>query len=143
MDLKTLLKYDFWANEQWLAVFEREEPSASVRSIYEHMLAAQAIWADRCGLSPEMASRDLRACTMALSARWIQGVADTEPSTVVHYQNSKGIAFERSFEEIVRHVVNHGSYHRGQLRGHYEQLEQVVDTDLVIFLDALRSGEIA
>jgi uncharacterized damage-inducible protein DinB len=31
------------------------------------------------------------------------------------YRNSKGTAFENTFKDVLFHVINHGTYHRGQI----------------------------
>jgi uncharacterized damage-inducible protein DinB len=33
----------------------------------------------------------------------------------IHYSNSKGQAFSNSIRDILFHVINHSTYHRGQI----------------------------
>ena len=40
-----------------------------------------------------------------------------EPERVVHYQDMKGNPYTSKLWEIVLHVVNHGTHHRGQVSG--------------------------
>lgn len=40
---------------------------------------------------------------------------EREPDEIITYQNSKGITFENSIQEIFFHFINHSTYHRGQI----------------------------
>ncbi|MQA90344.1 MAG: hypothetical protein GEU90_08915 [Gemmatimonas sp.] len=53
---------------------------------------------------------------------------------VVAYQNTAGAAFESTFWQMARHVVNHSSYHRGQVATLLRQLgHRPPATDLIAF----------
>lgn len=34
---------------------------------------------------------------------------------VISYKNSKGLSFENSVQDILFHIINHSTYHRGQI----------------------------
>jgi uncharacterized damage-inducible protein DinB len=54
---------------------------------------------------------------------------------LVHYLTSEGIDQKNSLEEIIEHVVNHGTYHRGNLTAMVWQLgETSVSTDYIFYL---------
>ena len=65
---------------------------------------------------------------------WEALVSTRASSEVIDYRSFDGRPFSSSVEEIARHVVNHGSYHRGQvalmlcLSGHAP-----INTDLIAF----------
>ncbi|HLF35466.1 MAG TPA: DinB family protein [Cyclobacteriaceae bacterium] len=54
----------------------------------------------------------------------------------ISYRNIKGDPYENIAEDILFHIVNHGTYHRGQIITMLRELEivQVPNTDLVNFL---------
>jgi uncharacterized damage-inducible protein DinB len=56
------------------------------------------------------------------------------------YQNLQGKPFENSYEETLFHVVNHGTYHRGQITTMLRQagVQQVATTDLIAYLRELK-----
>ena len=62
---------------------------------------------------------------------------------VLVYKNMKGDPYENVVEEILYHLVNHGSYHRGQLvtmlRG--AGVTQLVSTDLIAWFREQRQNK--
>lgn len=118
--LGEMLEYDLWANRRWfLHLQERGFPEPDA-GILRHALAASEIWLRRCeGNSPTaMPAPELSERTMvALSADWKAVVANIEGNPLVAYRRTNGQALETRFFDIARHVVNHGTYHRGELRG--------------------------
>jgi uncharacterized damage-inducible protein DinB len=62
-----------------------------------------------------------------------------DPNRVIEYKNLKGDAFAKPVWEILLHVVNHGTYHRGQIAAMLRQLGHVPpSTDFIYFVDGLR-----
>ena len=60
--------------------------------------------------------------------------ADPELTQVVRYRNSKGEDCESTIEQIVLHLVNHDSYHRGQLAHRMRELGLTPpSTDLIVY----------
>lgn len=61
-------------------------------------------------------------------------------SSLYAYKNMKGDSFEDSYEETLFHVVNHGTYHRGQIISMLREagLTKVVSTDLIHYLRTLK-----
>jgi uncharacterized damage-inducible protein DinB len=45
----------------------------------------------------------------------MRSASDADLTYVLPYKNMKGEAFEQEVKEIVLHINNHGTYHRGQL----------------------------
>ena len=37
------------------------------------------------------------------------------PNDKIEYPNAKGVLFSNTIADIINHVINHGTYHRGQL----------------------------
>ncbi len=54
--------------------------------------------------------------------------------TIIDYTTTKGVAFSNSVEDIFYHVVNHGTYHRGQLITELKQQGVTpISTDYIFF----------
>src|SRR5690349_20714514 len=102
-----------------------------------HIHEAQIAWMDRIQerKRPEEeydnAPIDL-ASLRATNAEWkeLAGSADLEARKTARRPDGSQYSFRVG--DIARHVLNHGTYHRGHLRGlaHAEGLEDFEDTDL-------------
>jgi uncharacterized damage-inducible protein DinB len=57
-------------------------------------------------------------------------------STRYAYKNMKGEPFENTYEDTLFHVVNHGTYHRGQVITMLREagLKQLPSTDLIHYI---------
>jgi len=148
--------YNRWATERTLdaaaalsvADLDRDMGNSfpTVRSTLVHILSAEWIWLRRWkGESP----RDMPAGWDALDlqgirsawnavdaerAEWLAGLTDADLDRVVAYHNTRGEPHARTIWQLLRHVINHSSYHRGQVTTMLRQLGAgAVSTDLVYF----------
>ena len=123
MEMREILhqsfQYDLWANEQWLSVLEKLEPADVAKDIFGHILFAQHLWLQRCISVEEVAEipSDLNQATTELNRAWQDLIRISDPYAYVSFNTMDGNASFRMLEEIARHVANHGTYHRGELRG--------------------------
>ncbi len=123
---KKLFDYDFWANERMLSAMEATpEMSEEAVKKMSHVLMAKALWISR--LVPGMPAVDLKALLNSAQRRSMntelkEGM-DRYFSTLRYddlakktaYKNTKGIPFENILSDILAHMANHGTYHRGQI----------------------------
>ena len=151
------LTYNLWANErmghllmaQSDAILNAEQKSSftSVTKTVMHLLDAEIIWLTRLkgqsltdwpskkftGTKADMLQGLVKTSTELLQL--IKEKGDEFTSQVIAYKNMKGDPYTNRVEEILYHVVNHGTYHRGQiitmLRG--AGVEQVVSSDLIVW----------
>ena len=64
----------------------------------------------------------------------VSGLDDTELDRVVRYRNFKGEDHASPLWQLMRHMVNHSTYHRGQITTMLRQLgHEAVSTDLVVY----------
>lgn len=91
-----------------------------------HIQAARLIWLARLTGTPgptevffEHAEiGDVERMTAEADTGWdryANNLADAEIARVAHYANMRGEAHHCPVADIVTHVFNHGSYHRGQI----------------------------
>jgi uncharacterized damage-inducible protein DinB len=143
MELRILLRngfdYDLWANRVWidaLGGFNRYLDRA--QETLEHILAAQQIWLDRCGATvfPEQENVRLQELFEITARAWQVMLEESDGDEPITYANSRGEVFTNTIAQIAYHVLNHGTYHRGQLRGLAEAdgFDGFPETDLILFL---------
>ncbi len=133
-----MLDYDRWATSRWLVALPNLQNLGRAHEILEHMLSAQQIWLGRIGveMSHGQANVPLAAVFDGLHGLWRRVAEEAALEEVITYKTSTGDEFQNSIGEIAYHVVNHGTYHRGQLRGlaESEGFSGFPDTDLILFL---------
>jgi len=157
-DVLLLLAYNSWANAQLLDLAARLTPdqltrdlSTSHRSLHEtltHILAAEWVWLKRCqGSSPKAlldpkqfpdlsALREKWAEVEQEQAAFVAWLSDESLDRVVRYTNFRGEEWEYSLRHVFQHVVNHSTYHRGQVMAMLRQLGAAgVMTDFLAYID--------
>jgi uncharacterized damage-inducible protein DinB len=161
MDKQTiddLYRYNRWASTLLLesaSTLTREQfvdivPSSfpSVRDTLVHILWAEWVWLQRWnGTSPRTAfePKDFPAAE-AVASRWakvhagqadfLRSLAERDLARIVRYVNLRGETWEYALWKQLLHVVNHSSYHRGQLVTMLRQLGAAPpSTDLLVFYD--------
>lgn len=149
------LTYNLWANErighllmaQEESILNAEQKSSfpTITKTVFHLWDAEVIWLTRmkggtladwpsksfAGGKPEMLHGLIKSSTELL--QFVSEKGETFPQQKLIYKNMKGDAYENSVEEILFHLVNHGSYHRGQIITMLRcaGVTQVVNTDLI------------
>ena len=155
-EVQELYAYNRWANRRVLDTAERlsaDELSkdlgssfASVQATLVHILSSEWIWLSRWrGTSPTGAPKAWDLSTLdAVRARWqeveagqaefVKGLSKASLSEVLEYKNLQGQTFREPLGQMLRHVVNHSTYHRGQIATLIRQLGHTpVSTDLIRF----------
>lgn len=155
-EVHQLFAYNRWANDQLLGAaaalsaeqFARDMGSSfpSLAATFAHILAAEWVWLSRWnGVSPDGLPSDWGNETHTdLVRRWRRHEADQsrfldslDPARLtapLSYRNTKGDAFIVPLEHLIRHVINHSTYHRGQLTTMLRQLGSTAPaTDYVLY----------
>lgn len=66
---------------------------------------------------------------------FIQTLDPTDFDQMISYQTSNGISFETALKDILTHLINHGTYHRGQIiQLLKEERAEVPSTDFILFV---------
>ncbi len=66
---------------------------------------------------------------------WVNNATDAALDHVFHYQNTKKEQFKQPVYQMILHVFNHDTYHRGQLINMLRQLgvEKLPQTDFIVW----------
>ncbi len=124
---KRLFAYNAWAQEKVLATLEAMDPKQvdeSLLKVTSHILTASQTWLSRLMVVPPMdMSKSLtlvecRELFESLKKNWknyLEGLSEEDLMKKKDYQNTKGVAFENNLSDILAHLVNHSTYHRGQI----------------------------
>ena len=143
-DLNNLVDYNYWARDRVLDAVsaltleqftcDLGNSFSSVRDTVAHICDAEYIWVTRWrGGQPigfQKAERiadvaSARAEWMNLEAGVREFVRELGPAgveRVIEYKDFRVAIRSNAFWEMLQHVVNHGSYHRGQITTMLRQL---------------------
>lgn len=155
-EINDLFAYDRWATRRVLdavaaagaEAYGRELVSSfpSIRDTLVHMLAAHWVWLQRWkGVSPTgqpegWAGMDLDALAVAWSAveaeqaGLLAGLSEGDLDRVLDYRDTRGREFSQPLWQLLRHVINHATYHRGQVVSLLRQVGAAPpSTDMVAF----------
>ncbi len=156
-EVRELFSYTAWANAlvfEAASTLSEEQLGHSVASSFPsvggtlaHMVGAEWVWLRRwLGESPsgfpdwvaKPSWADLRARLSAVEQErdvFVAGLSDADLSQLVSYRNLAGHAFSDPLGGLIRHLVNHSTYHRGQIATQLRQLGfKPAGTDLIVFL---------
>jgi len=152
-----LSAYHIWANQLLLNTIEqlpeekqKQEVSSSFNSLYKtvlHMWSAESIWwqrmklLERINIPAETFNGDMKELAMSLLQQdrqwneWISNAQEHHLEHVFQYQNLKGEQFKQPIYQMLLHLFNHGTYHRGQLVTILRQLgvEKIPATDFIVW----------
>lgn len=110
-------EYDYWATSAWLAAVPSMPDSKRPLEVLEHMAWAQTTWIGRVRPGIAIPKGSLEARLKALNDEWVSVAMSTDLREVLDYKTTTGEPYRTEVAAILRHVIDHGTYHRGQLRG--------------------------
>ncbi|MBY0434959.1 MAG: DinB family protein [Cyclobacteriaceae bacterium] len=156
------LAYTVWANEKLSAKLHtldekllKTELVGSFPSIEKtllHMWNAELIWLSRLkGSNPSVwpltdfsgGKTELLNGLVQSSKDVLAFIESSGPAFLqskIQYKTIKGDSFENEVEELLFHLVNHGTYHRGQITTMLRQLgiTDPPSTDIIFYLRAIK-----
>ena len=136
--LRLQLDYSAWATQRLLdaaATLSPEEltrdfqtADKSVLGTLAHIFAADRVWLSRVLAQPRTTFLDQEESNLALLQTewpallqrwnvWIQGLNDADVEDTISFQDLRGRPQANQVWQIVLHVVNHATHHRGQVSG--------------------------
>ncbi|HEV8383457.1 MAG TPA: DinB family protein [Candidatus Acidoferrales bacterium] len=151
-----LFEYDAWANHRLLDAaaaltpeqFTRDLGSSfpSVRDTLAHIMFGQWIWLERwndrspksfpsAADFPDLASLRKRCAEIEADLlAFVRGLTPERIAEVAEYKTLTAGTFSAPLQYTLQHLVNHGTYHRGQVTTMLRQLgAKSVSTDLSLF----------
>jgi len=155
-EIRRLYAFNRWANLRFLDaldVLSDEELSRDLKSSFPtvlatltHMYGAEWIWLERwCGRSlAPLPDAGALTSVAAVRVRWdalwadqqafLDGLGDADLERPLTWRSMAGGDYSSRLGDVLRHVVNHGTYHRGQLATLLRQLGRAAPaTDLVYY----------
>ena len=157
--IQLLYRYNRWANDQVFASVLRltadqffqdcESSYGSVRNTLAHIVWGEWVWLMRWkGTSPKtMWEFSEFKDSRALEAKWIElereqsefvrTLVDQDLHRIVAYRNLQDEPWEYPLWQAMAHLVNHSSYHRGQVASLIRQItrESPLPTDFLVYID--------
>jgi len=152
------LAYNDWANKKLAEILSLVEPSLTdtespssfntIRKTIYHVWDAQEIWFTRIQ-GNEISNWPSQSFTgnfeegLKLFTENSKALFDFIESkdrafldTNIHYKNMKGVAYAQPVEDILFHLVNHGTFHRGQVVTMLRTLghTNLQSTDLITYM---------
>jgi len=154
--IRLLYDYNAWANHRVLDAcatlkeeqFTRDLGSSfrSVRDTLAHIMDVEWLYLERWnGRSPtDLPPAESYPDQANVMVRWegierdLSGFVRTrnaeDLAQAIDYRNTKGVAFSNPIWETLQHLVNHSTYHRGQVATLLRQLgTKPASTDLILF----------
>lgn len=142
-----LFNYDQFANKSILkAILDAGKPQQAVK-LMAHLLAAQQIWLNRCKGLPAIGGAlwpDWKADTFEWlidenHTQWLDFIEGLEPEDfqrVIQYKNSRGDGYENQLEDVLAHLINHGTHHRAQAGQQlkFAGFEKLPITDYIFYI---------
>jgi uncharacterized damage-inducible protein DinB len=157
-DLRELVDYNYWARDRIFEAVSALTPEqyaramgnsfSSVRETLVHVYSAEWVWLSRWqGVSPTAPlSADQWPDLPSLVTSWTElegkiravvgSVTDAGVGKVIEYKLLSGQPGRSPFGSMIQHVVNHGTYHRGQVTTMLRQMGAAPpkSTDFITFV---------
>lgn len=121
--LTDLFEYSYHFNKEMIKIISENLSKTDDKtiSLINHILNAQQVWNSRIlnekpfevwQINPIEGLEEINGKNFNNA---IHILADYELDQKIEYRNSKGIRFENSIFDILFHIINHSTYHRGQI----------------------------
>jgi uncharacterized damage-inducible protein DinB len=155
--LHRLASYNLWANKKICkfildagdSIADETIKSSfhSIRKTLYHTWDAQVIWSKRLHGDPantwpshNFTGSLSEAASLFIESsedyvRFTEKMNDSAAESIITYKALDGTAYVSSVEEIIMHVMNHGTFHRGQLISmlRIAGADQLGSTDMIRF----------
>lgn len=155
-EVQALYAYNEWANERILSataeldqeVFTTPRGSSfsSIRDTLAHIVTSEWVWLRRWHGESPTAPPEWESLREASALRrklaeieadrrvFLDELSDEDLVKPLAYRNIKGDEFRQPLVEQLLHVVNHSTYHRGQIATLFRQAALAAPTtDLIVF----------
>ena len=154
--LQQYAAYNTWANKKILETAKllseeqiNKDIVSSFPSVYKtvlHLMEVENVWWERLKLAEHTTLSgwftgnfdELSKKLLELSQQWHDWIQNANEVNITHvfaYQNSKKEHFKQPVYEMLLHLFNHQTFHRGQLVTMFRQLglDKIPPTDFIVF----------
>lgn len=142
-----LFDYDSSVNRQLLnRLSGLSSVEEKTQDIFAHLLSAKKVWIKRLNgedLSGVVIWPDLQwnECEVLIKENeeayrsFLSEKTEDDLKAKLYYQNSKGTDFQTPIQDILSHVLIHGSHHRGQIaKAIREAGAEPINTDYITYV---------
>jgi uncharacterized damage-inducible protein DinB len=144
-----LYQYNAWSNLRVLNCIQRQNVNdEKILSVMGHVVAAQFLWLHRIKALPPPDVKlwgsytlpQLIALSEQAGKQWLDFVQSNDNfNRELTYTNYVGDPYVNNVETIMIHLVNHSSYHRGQIAMLLRQKGfEPINTDLITYDRVIR-----
>jgi len=119
-----LFEYNLWANQKFGEILKDSAfKNPKILTFISHILNAQLIWIDRINgkgsetkVWTEYPIESAVDKLLVSSQAWLEMLEnESDFDRMISYQNSLGTSHSSVIYDIISHVANHGTHHRGQI----------------------------
>jgi len=143
--LTQLLAYEKWANKKILdALKTLPEQDERCLELMAHILLVQMVWHNRIVNQPQPPIWDKKNLDELYKMHEINNktldaffekLNDKDCYSVVNYKDSKGNPYENTLKDLLTHLFNHSTHHRGQIKERLRgKIAEMPMTDFIFFL---------
>lgn len=141
--LKKLFEYNHHTNLQLIQDIEDLQGQIPEKSssIFSHILNAHHVWlcriagsSPRYGIWEQHVFNSFEAIENQNFNETLELLKTTDLQRTINYANSSGQTFQNTVEDICLHLINHSTYHRGQIALLHRQNDiQPLPTDYIAY----------
>jgi uncharacterized damage-inducible protein DinB len=127
---KELFDYNYDVNQKLGDIFHvnADRTSEKAVNLYNHILNSHQIWNNRIdarhpafGVWEIHTTREFREIDSANYEHTLFIIDQLDLDNTINYPKIKGKPFSKRISEILFHVINHSTYHRGQIATEFRQ----------------------
>lgn len=143
-EMTELFRYNHWANNRLLEAVAQLPASqytqdmkishGSIHGTLVHIVAAQKIWLSRWLENPDsvlLQGKDIPTLVALVSlwekvssetADFVSSLTDEKLEKILTMTTTRGKEYHHTYREMMLHLINHSSTHRGQVSGMMRQM---------------------
>ena len=141
IQLKSLFEYHHHYNQQLIALLGANEVSEETVQVFSHILNAQHIWNHRILLKEPLFTawqvhekQNLERINQENHEQSIAIIEEVDLNAEFSYKTFMGQTFHNRIEDVLFHVINHTTYHKGQIASMLKQQGITpIATDYIIY----------
>jgi len=143
--LKDLFAYEAWANERCIraseSIYATDEP---MRRLLSHVINAHGVWLARIekrnsvhGIWDIHEHNTLLTIDQTNNREWLSyldSIDDRQLEQAINYSDASGTPWSTPLLDIMQQILNHSTYHRGQIAARVSSLGfSPLPTDYIMF----------